>query len=195
MACHVPTPEEQGEALASEYVKKQLYHPDSYEPIECMVDTAYSPVETPATFEKLTRFADLYKNLQKLESSVKSKRDSYEMYKSHYNDLRKYGLSDSYAEYQYKSAKEELEKEQTKYDETLEKVQKLAEEIQVLNEQPRTPCGWKVVHTYRAKTNGGMVISSGIYILTDNEFQNVILSLDEDQLNDIMTISQELNAE
>lgn len=195
VSCHEQTPLEKGTALATDYVKKHLYYPDSYEMVECVVDTAYAPMETPETLEALLSFSDKYKELKDLEFDLKSKERSYELYKSSYNDLRKYGLSDSFSEYQYKEAKEEFEKVQQKYDKIVEQLQEMALSFQNLQEQEPIPNGWKIVHSYKAKTNGGMVRTSGTYLLANQEMSDVIYAVDEEQLNAIMSISEELKSD
>jgi len=190
VACHVPTPQEKGEEFASNCVKKQLYYPESYEPLECQVDTAFSPIDTPETMSLISSLADLIKKIQEQESTVKRKEDFYEMEKSSYQRMKSYGLLDSYTEYQYKEAKEAFENEQTKYEKMLEKLQSLATQCQEIESQEKVPCGWKIAHTYKAKTNGGQMITSAILILTDNEFTKVVGAFDEDMLNSLMSIQQ-----
>jgi len=105
VSCKSPSLKEQAEAFAADYIKKQLYFPDSYQPIECRVDTAYAPEDTPETFEKLKKMASLFEKMNDAEKEMKRKEDRYEMYRS-------LGSYSSYHVYQTKEAKAEFEKAQ-----------------------------------------------------------------------------------
>ena len=137
LSCHVQTPEEKGSELATEFIKKQLYYPESFELVECLVDTAYAPNETPETMSQLLSFSEEFSNLKLLEANVKMKEISYEHYKSTVNDYKKYGLSNSYTEYELKKAKEEFDESQEKYNAMLEKIQEYAVIFQQKQEQQR----------------------------------------------------------
>ena len=45
--------EKKAEALIKESLKKSLYKPETYKPVETKVDSAFAPYDDPAFFEEL----------------------------------------------------------------------------------------------------------------------------------------------
>ena len=186
VSCQSPTLQEQAEVFAAESIKKQLYFPDSYQPIKCKVDTAFAPIETPEVFEKLKKAAIIYEKLEDAEKDMKRKEDRYEMYKS-------FGSYSSYNVYQTKEAKAEFEKAQTQYSSLLEQFQSIVLEMADLNEQPKKPFGLKIVQAYNAQTNGGQTVSSVVLLLVDFDMKNVLAAYQEEDLGKIMSLTEEMD--
>lgn len=186
VSCQSPTLQERAESFAAETIKKQLYFPDSYQPIECYVDTAFAPLETPEVFEKLKKTASIYEKLNDAEKDMKRKEDRYEMYKS-------FGSYSSYNVYQTKEAKAEFEKAQAQYSSLFEQLQSLGQELADLNEQPKKPYGLKIAQTYKAQTNGGQTISSAVLLLVDFNMKTVLAAYDEEVIEMVMSMTEEMN--
>ena len=186
VSCKSPSLKERAETFAADYIKKQLYFPDSYQPIECRVDTAFAPEDTPETFEKLKKMATLYEKVNDAEKEMKRKEDRYEMYRS-------LGSYSSYSVYQTKEAKAEFEKAQALHTSLLEQFQSLGLEIADLNNQPKEPFAFKIVQAFSAQTNGGQTISSVKLLLVDFDMKNVLAVYSEDDLNSILSFSAEMN--
>ena len=186
VSCQSPTQQERAEAFAAEIIKKQLYFPDSYQPIECYVDTAFAPLETPEVFEKLKKAASIYEKMNDAEKDMKRKEDRYEMYKS-------FGSYSSYNVYQTKEAKAEFEKAQAQYSSLFEQLQSLGQELADLNEQPKKPYGLKIAQTYKAQTNGGQTISSAVLLLVDFNMKTVLAAYDEEVIEIVMSMTEEMN--
>ena len=186
VSCQSPTLQERAESFAADYIKKQLYFPDSYQPIECRVDTAFAPEDTPETFEKLKKMANLYEKVNDAEKEMKRKEDRYEMYRS-------LGSYSSYSVYQTKEAKAEFEKAQALHTTLLGQFHSLALEIADLNEQPKESFALKIVQAFNAQTNGGQTISSVKLLLVDFDMKNVLAVYSEEDLNSILSFSEEMN--
>ena len=186
VSCKSPTLQERAESFAADYIKKQLYFPDSYQPIECRVDTAFAPEDTPETFEKLKKMANLYEKVNDAEKEMKRKEDRYEMYRS-------LGSYSSYSVYQTKEAKAEFEKAQALHTTLLGQFQSLALEIADLKDQPKEPFALKIVQAFNAQTNGGQTISSVKLLLVDFDMKNVLAVYSEEDLNSILSFSEEMN--
>lgn len=186
MSCQSPTLQERAESFAAECIKKQLYFPDSYQPIECYVDTAFAPLETPEVFEKLKKTASIYEKLNDAEKDMKRKEDRYEMYKS-------FSSHSSYNVYQTKEAKAEFEKAQTLYSSLLEQLQSLGQEIADLNDQPKKPYGLKIAQTYKAQTNGGQTVSSAALLLVDFDMKKVLAAYDEEDIEKVISMTEEIS--
>ena len=186
VSCQSPTLQERAESFAADHIKKQLYFPDSYQPIECRVDTAFAPEDTPETFEKLKKMANLYEKVNDAEKEMKRKEDRYEMYRS-------LGSFSSYSVYQTKEAKAEFEKAQALHTTLLGQFQSLALEIADLKDQPKEPFALKIVQAFNAQTNGGQTISSVKLLLVDFDMKNVLAVYSEEDLNAILSFSEEMN--
>ena len=186
VSCQSPTQQERAEAFAADYIKKQLFFPDSYQPIECYVDTAFAPLETPEVFEKLKKLASIYEKMEDAEKDMKRKEDHYEMYKS-------FGSYSSYNVYQTKEAKAEFDKAQTLYSSLFDQFKSLGEEIADLNEQPKKPYGLKIAQTYKAQTNGGQTVSSAVLILVDYDMKKVQAAYGEEEIDMVMSLSAKIN--
>lgn len=46
------SPEEKANALIEASLKKSLYHPETYDPAETLVDSAFTPFDDPVFYEK-----------------------------------------------------------------------------------------------------------------------------------------------
>lgn len=186
VSCQSPTQQERAEAFAADYIKKQLFFPDSYQPIECYVDTAFAPLETPEVFEKLKKLASIYEKMEDAEKDMKRKEDHYEMYKS-------FGSYSSYNVYQTKEAKAEFEKAQAQYSSLLEQFQSLGQELADLNDQSKNPYGLKIAQTYKAQTNGGQTVSSVVLLLVDFNMKTVLAAYGEEDIEMVMSMTKEMN--
>lgn len=183
-SCHHATPQEKAEALASEYIKNNLYFPESYKVIQCQVDSAFGPQETPETISRLIEFSKLFEQLKEAEWDVRHKEDKYELYKS-------MGNYSSYNTFQTREAKAEFEKAQAKFDKLIEKISSMGERIQELNSKPKEHAGWKVMQGYNAQTNGGQTRTGYQLVLVNKEATKVLASYGEEELEKIASIAEE----
>ena len=46
------SPEDKAKVLIKESMKKTLYHAETYDPVETVVDSAFTPFDDPAFYEK-----------------------------------------------------------------------------------------------------------------------------------------------
>ena len=53
------SPEEKANALIEDDIKKVLYHPETYDPAETQVDSAFTPFDDPAFYEKTVQLCKL----------------------------------------------------------------------------------------------------------------------------------------
>ncbi len=184
-SCHQPTLQEKAEALSSEYIKNNLYFPDSYRSTTCYVDSAFGPNETPEAMADLLECVNLYEQYKDAESDMKRKEQKYELHKS-------FGNYSSYDAYQTKEAKADFEKAQAKYDRISEKLNELSAKIQEIASAPREFVGWKIVNEYNAQNNAGQTISSYELLLVDKDMTKVLTSYGQSELNKILSFSEEM---
>jgi len=62
-----------------------------------------------------------------------------------------------------------------------------------LNDQPKEPFALKIVQAFNAQTNGGQTISSVKLLLVDFDMKNVLAVYSEEDLNSILSFSEEMN--
>ena len=70
-ACNL-TKESKAEALVKESLKKALYKPDTYKPIETKVDSAFAPYDDPALFKELEKLEELNTEYEGLQIQIKN---------------------------------------------------------------------------------------------------------------------------
>lgn len=165
------TPEEKANALIKEKVQKTLIFPDSYDPAETIIDSAFYPFDSPEVYEKLMKAYELTQTYEKIKAKVKMAKASMPIWANPYSE---------FSRNEYNEQKENYEnylKQQEKIEELLEKIKKdvnkLAEKIE---KEGKKFIGFKVTHSYRAKNNAGNVIIDNMYFLIDKDFKKVIKS-------------------
>lgn len=70
------TKESKAEALVKESLKKALYKPDTYKPIETKVDSAFAPYDDPALFKELEKLEELNTEYEGLQIQIKNSKSS-----------------------------------------------------------------------------------------------------------------------
>lgn len=165
------TPEEKATALIQESVKKSLYHPDSYDPVETMVDSAFAPMDDPVFYEKSLKVCHLSVELQKYTEEAKRAQSSMAIWQNSW---------DAFSKNKYNDAK----KENDTYNEKIElleaKIQKVGEDMMELVESGRKFIGFKVTHKFRAKNNKGNTLMGKNVYITDENFTKILAEYNTD---------------
>lgn len=91
--------QEKADALVGEEMKKILYFPDSYEAVETVLDSAFSPLDDPALYEKTLKMTEHLKNLTQLDARMKIDKSTMAIYSGPYQT--------AYDRDKYNEAKEE----------------------------------------------------------------------------------------
>ena len=68
--------EQKAEALIKESLKKSLYKPETYKPVETKVDSAFAPYDDPAFFEELAELGKMNNEYAELEEKAKHAKSS-----------------------------------------------------------------------------------------------------------------------
>lgn len=58
--------EQKAEYLIKESLKKSLYKPETYKPVETKVDSAFAPYDDPAFFEELAELGEMNSEYEEL---------------------------------------------------------------------------------------------------------------------------------
>lgn len=166
------SPEEKAKKLVEESVKKSLYHPESYEPVEVILDSAFAPKDDPEVYEKAVKLCKLSKSGQEYEDNMKRAKSSMAIWSGPYMS--------SYSRNEYNEAKEKFDYYSGKVEENTAKIQKIFNEIIKLCEPGRRFIGFKVSHKFRAKNNNGDVLMGNYVYLVDESLTNILAEYDTD---------------
>ncbi|MBQ9253734.1 MAG: hypothetical protein IJ180_03045 [Bacteroidales bacterium] len=167
------SPEEKANALIKENMKKVLYHPESYDPAETIIDSAFAPQDDPVIYDAIMEAYELAQEIESINSKIKSAKTTMSIYSSPY---------DTYSKHSYNEAKKDYDK----YSELRAKLEKKGEQIKKNNDelgrqlekQGKKFIGFKAVHTYRAKNNRGDITFGKAYYLFDKDIKKIIKTYD-----------------
>lgn len=70
------SPEKKAASIAGKAVKASLYHPDSYDPIGTVVDSAFAPMDDPDFFEKTLKLYELGIEMENCNNEMKLAKSS-----------------------------------------------------------------------------------------------------------------------
>ena len=104
-ACGQPQ-EQKAEALIKESLKKSLYKPETYKPVETKVDSAFAPYDDPAFFEELAELGKMNSEYADLEEKAKHAKSSMSIWSGPYQT--------SFGRNQYQEAKKNMTKQMLK---------------------------------------------------------------------------------
>lgn len=133
------SPEEKAQALIEDAVKKSLYKPESYDPVETKVDSAFAPHATQEYIEGTMEMCKAYKELKDCESEVKSAKSTLNIYSDSY--------ARAYMANEYRDHKAEYEAPLSKKSKTEERLKRIIEDLRKMEEQKPTFIGYSAVLT------------------------------------------------
>lgn len=186
------SPEDKVNVLIKESMKKTLYHAETYDPVETLVDSAFTPFDDPAFYEKTVKLCKLGMEIDKYDRKAKSeKRDI-----AHYQDMLRIMYSNSDKE-RLSQAQENYNDYIAKKGETEEKAKKLAEQLKSeLQKEPRF-IGFKARHRYRAQNNGGQTVFGETKFLFDKDMSQIVYAwdMDEDEYKAVQVLFKQMRGE
>ncbi|MBR3939945.1 MAG: hypothetical protein IKJ67_08240 [Bacteroidales bacterium] len=165
------TPEKKATSIVENAIKASLYHPNSYDPIGTIVDSAFAPLDAPDFYDKTLKLYELGIEMERCDRKMKHAKSSMAIWSDSYS---------AYSRNEYNDAKEEYDNYVAKMETLQKKCEKLGEELKNIAEEGKNFIGWKVTHNYRAKNNAGLtLIGENIFIL-DTEMTQILASYDMD---------------
>ena len=183
------SPEKKAEALIKDAVTKNLVLPDTYQPVETKLDSAFTPYHDP---KAVSAFLDLFQNDQKkgiVEEQMKQAKSSMAIWSGPY--MTAFGRE------KYQQAKEEYESYQATYESLSKQDEQILAVIgELFNKQPEF-IGYRAHHRFRANNNDGDTILAGYYFLFDKDLTQVIAQWDEEDIdiyNEILKQAQAASA-
>jgi len=183
MAACTQTPQQKAEALVEETVKKVLFKPDTYDPIETKLDSIVSPYNDPDFYKEVTSFSELLTEVPRCENRIESTKKDLNFYDKSFKD--------SFFKNEYQEAKKKYEKAVNEYKSLKEKIQKEYEDIAAKLKGEHAFSGYVVAHSFRANNNDGNTLISNYIFFVDKNIENIIYTLNDYEANEFAeTINQ-----
>lgn len=164
------SPEEKANALIREDIKKVLYHPETYDPAETQVDSAFTPFDDPAFYEKTVQLCRLGMSIDECDRNMKHAKSSMSIWSGPYQS--------AFGRNEYQDAKDKYDENARNKKSAEIKAQKIADELKsMLDEEPQF-IGFKARHRYRANNNAGQTVFGEIKYLFDKDINQIVGSYD-----------------
>ena len=176
--------EQKAEVLIKENLKKSLYKPDTYKPVETKVDSAFAPYDDPAFFDELAELGKMNSEYADLEEKAKHAKSSMSIWSGPY--MTAYGKNE------YQEAKEEYDEANTKIEKLKVKGRKQYEKVVNMLQEDRKFIGFKAVHNYRADNNAGNTLIGNSIFFIDKNFEEVTYSMEVEEYNQIQEAIEQL---
>ena len=94
--------EEKANVLIEKNIKKMVYHPESYDPTETRIDSAFTPFDDPDFYEKTMQLYKLGMAIDEYDKNMKDAKSSMSIWSGPYQS--------SFGRNEYQEAKEEYTK-------------------------------------------------------------------------------------
>ena len=169
--------EQKAEVLIKESLKKSLYKPETYKPVETKVDSAFAPYDDPAFFEELAELGKMNSEYEELEEKAKRAKSSMAIWSGPYQT--------AYGRNEYQEAKEEYDEANAKIDQLKTKGKKQYEKVISMLQGERKFIGFKALHNYRADNNAGNTLIGNTIFFIDENFTEVQYSMEAEEYNQV----------
>lgn len=169
------SPEKKAEALIKEAVLKTLYLPDTYQAVETVLDSAFSPYQEP---KFIASVLDLYETalpLEDLEREISHAQSSMSIWDQPY--------ASSFARNEYQEAKKKYEEAVKQQTEISEKVKAGYKELATMAEVDPEFIGYVARHRFRANNNEGATLLADYYFFLDKSLTEIVAAWDEEQIS------------
>lgn len=167
-ACN-DSPLDKANAIIREDMKSRLMNPESYDPIETVIDSAFTPFDDPQLYEYMIKSLALHKELEQYDRDASHAKSSMLIYAHYY---------DAYSKNKYEEYKAEYEKQIKQRDLVQQLIDKLVSDAQTIFRQEPAFIGYTAKHRYRAKNNAGNQLIGEEYYLLNENIDTIITSLD-----------------
>lgn len=175
--------EQKAEALIKESLKKSLYKPETYKPVETKVDSAFAPYDDPAFFEELTELGKMNSEYEELEEKAKRAKSSMAIWSGPYQT--------AFGRNEYQEAKEDYDEANAQIDKLKTKGKKQYEKVVSMLQSERKFIGYKALHNYRADNNAGNTLIGNTIFFINQNFTEVQYSMEAEEYEQVQNaISQ-----
>lgn len=169
--------EQKADELIRESLKKTLFKPETYKPIDTKVDSAFSPYDDPELYKELTKLGNLDSEYRELEEEAKDAKTSMSIWSGPYQS--------AFGRNQYQEAKEEYEKLSTQIENLKKKGDKQFEKVMSMLQGDKKFIGYKAVHNYRADNNAGNTLIGNTVFFIDKDFTEVTFAAELEEYNQV----------
>ena len=178
------TQEEKANLLIKEDIQKVLVKPDTYEPIETKLDSAFAPYETPECMENILKCVQLFMEIKRYEEKIKDAKSMMTLYEDN--------LGFPYLKNKYNEHKAEYKEATNKKNEIERRLKRSGKKINELVNAKREFIGYKTMHHYRADNNeGNTFLRTGFYLF-DKDINTILVSFSETEFELIQEAFKEL---
>ena len=175
--------EQKAEVLIKESLKKSLYKPETYKPVETKVDSAFAPYDDPVFFEELAELGKMNSEYEELEEKAKSAKSSMAIWSGPYQT--------AFGRNEYQEAKEEYDEANAQMEKLKTKGKKQYEKVVSMLQSERKFIGYKALHNYRADNNAGSTFIGNTFFFIDENFTEVRYSMEQEEYEQVQkAISQ-----
>ena len=175
--------EQKAEALIKESLKKSLYKPETYKPVETKVDSAFAPYDDPAFFEELAELEKMNSEYEELEEKTKRAKSSMAIWSGPYQT--------AFGRNEYQEAKEEYDEANAQIEKLKTKGKKQYEKVVSMLQSERKFIGYKALHNYRADNNAGNTLIGNTIFFINQNFTEVQYSMEAEEYEQVQNaISQ-----
>lgn len=166
------SPENKANYLIKKSMKMSLYQADTYDPVSTQLDSAFTPFDDPAFYNKTLKIYKLLKNIQRYEWKMKSAQSTMSIYDI--TEPQAYLPYSSHTKNQYREAKKEYDELAAKKAKAESKVKQYAAELKAAMEKKPQFIGFKATHSYRANNNAGQTMFGQMVFLFDKDISQVV---------------------
>lgn len=175
LACS-QSPEQKAETLIKESLKKTLFNPETYKPVETKVDSAFAPYDDTELYELIAKVGELNAKYEELERKAKFAKTSMAIYNDSYS---------TFGKNQYENDKAEYEEISEELEQVRKRALKLIEKIVVALKSEKKFIGYKAIHNYRADDNSGNTLIGNTVYFIDENFTEVKYAMQLDEYNEV----------
>lgn len=168
--------EQKAEALIKESLKKYLYKPETYKPVETKIDSAFAPYDDPAFFEEIAELMKINSDYEDLKQEAKQAKYEMEEWSAY---LASFGKNE------YERAKEKYDDANAQMEKLKTKTKKITDKLKTRINAGRKFIGYKAAHNYRADNNAGETLIGNAVFFFDEKFSEVTFSMEAEGYNQI----------
>ena len=166
--------EEKVNSLIKDEMNKTLVKIDSYDPVETLIDSAYTPYDDPSFLNTLKDISGDLQSFHMMEIEADLAKSSMDIYE----DLK----SSSYLRNQDLKHKEEYEEQSAKMKELQSNWEKKLLPFKPMFDKKPEFIGYKIRHKYRYENNDGKTVFGNMYFIVDKDLKKVLVSCDMESI-------------
>ena len=166
------SPEQKVKDLVGNEIKKHLYIPESYDPADIKIDSAFAPYDDPKFIELTKDLLTKAQEVEDAEKAVKEAKSSVSRWSDHPFPY------DSYSRNSLNEARSDLKEAQTKEEKAMSAARKLGDKMKEQMDKSPKFIGFKASILYRAKNNYGNIVMESVFAVFDENIENITYMLD-----------------